>query len=391
MAYEKVTLYGVPLVAARQVNYGRHRPRRCPASCSSGTRWSRATGTPTTRSSTTTASCSTRSRSWSTGPAAATSSSTTRRCSTSTTSACRPTSSPAGTSTPGGRRPDGSARPARLRRGRCWSTRTRRGVDAADYPGHLAAGRAGAAADLPVRAGRGRRRRDRAHPAARAQPACRRRLRLAGPGPARGPGHRADPVAAQGAARATSCRRPTTPALWSTRSTGASRRRSRCSTRWRASCADPDRRASCRRDAWDLDRVPDHLRMTFRRRGRARGRGRRGQGPRRRCKQRAAPRRCAQASSRAAAALERTGLTRLDVRRAAATPSSDDQRRLRPCRAIPALVDEGDTRRACGCSTPRRAARAAMWPGTRRLLLLTVAVAGRARRQAAVQPRRSWR
>ena len=54
---------------------------------------------------TTTGRCSTRSRSWSTGPAAATSWSTTRRCSTSTTSGSPPTSSPAGTSTPGGRRP----------------------------------------------------------------------------------------------------------------------------------------------------------------------------------------------------------------------------------------------------------------------------------------------
>ena len=53
----------------------------------------------------TTASCSTRSRSSSTGPAGATSSSTTRRCSTSTTRGSRPTSSPARTSTAGGRRP----------------------------------------------------------------------------------------------------------------------------------------------------------------------------------------------------------------------------------------------------------------------------------------------
>lgn len=54
MAMEKVTLYGVPLVAQRKVNFGRI-DRRSAASCSSGTRWSRATGRRTTRSSTPTA------------------------------------------------------------------------------------------------------------------------------------------------------------------------------------------------------------------------------------------------------------------------------------------------------------------------------------------------
>ena len=53
---------------------------------------------------TTTGSCSTRSRSWRTGPGAATSWSTTRPCSPSTTRGSRPRWSPAGTSTPGGRR-----------------------------------------------------------------------------------------------------------------------------------------------------------------------------------------------------------------------------------------------------------------------------------------------
>ena len=141
--------------------------RRSRASCSSGTRWSRATGGPTTRSSTPTASCSRTSRSSSTGPAGATSWSTTRRCSTSTTSGCRPTSCPA-------------------RHFDAWWKKARRdqpdlltfdpamlvrddadAVSDARLPGRLAAGRARAAADLPVRAGRRRRRRDRARPAAR--------------------------------------------------------------------------------------------------------------------------------------------------------------------------------------------------------------------------------
>ena len=96
MAYEKVTLYGVPIVAAAQGQLRPDRPGAVAASCSSGTPWSRATGdTHHAVLRTTTASCSTRSRSWSTGPGAATSWSTTRRCSTSTTSASPPTSSPA--------------------------------------------------------------------------------------------------------------------------------------------------------------------------------------------------------------------------------------------------------------------------------------------------------
>ena len=73
------------------------------ASCSSGTRWSRATGAPGTSSSTPTGSCSRTSASSSTAPGAATSSSTTRRCSRSTTSGSRRRSSPARTSTGGGR------------------------------------------------------------------------------------------------------------------------------------------------------------------------------------------------------------------------------------------------------------------------------------------------
>ena len=51
MAYEQVTLYGLPIVAAPQGRTTAGSTRSCPASCSSGTRWSRATGRPTTRSS----------------------------------------------------------------------------------------------------------------------------------------------------------------------------------------------------------------------------------------------------------------------------------------------------------------------------------------------------
>ena len=50
MAYERVTLYGVPLVADRLVSYGRVDRGAEPASCSSGTPWCTASGTPGTGS-----------------------------------------------------------------------------------------------------------------------------------------------------------------------------------------------------------------------------------------------------------------------------------------------------------------------------------------------------
>ena len=46
MAYERVTLYGVPLVVDRLVVLRQGRPGAGAASCSSGTRWSTASGTP---------------------------------------------------------------------------------------------------------------------------------------------------------------------------------------------------------------------------------------------------------------------------------------------------------------------------------------------------------
>ncbi len=103
MAYEKVTLYGVPIVAQRKVNYGRIDPETSRDPASSATPSWRATGARTTSSSPTTAGSSTeveelehRAR---------------RRdilvddetlFATSTTSGCRPTWCPARTSTPGG-------------------------------------------------------------------------------------------------------------------------------------------------------------------------------------------------------------------------------------------------------------------------------------------------
>ena len=50
-AYERATLYGVPLVADRLVPLGRHQPEVARGDCSSGTRWCRGSGTPGTASS----------------------------------------------------------------------------------------------------------------------------------------------------------------------------------------------------------------------------------------------------------------------------------------------------------------------------------------------------
>ncbi len=78
----------------------RRRSTRCsPGSCSSGTRWSRATGRPATTSSATTPGCSRNSPRSRSGPAAGTCWSATTRSTRSTTRACLPTSSRPGTST----------------------------------------------------------------------------------------------------------------------------------------------------------------------------------------------------------------------------------------------------------------------------------------------------
>lgn len=101
MAYEKVTLYGVPIVAQRKINYGRidaevSRELFIRNALVEGT------GARTTSSTPTTASSSPRWRSWRTGPGAATSWWTTRPSSTSTTRRSPRTWCRGRTSTPGG-------------------------------------------------------------------------------------------------------------------------------------------------------------------------------------------------------------------------------------------------------------------------------------------------
>ena len=95
------------------------------------------------------------------------------------------------------RRAAATPRPAHPHRGRPHLGGRRAGVGRR-LPAHLAAGRPRPRRHLPVLAGRGRRRRDRARARRRAQPGDLRRLRLAGARAARRPRRRPAQVAAEG-------------------------------------------------------------------------------------------------------------------------------------------------------------------------------------------------
>ena len=238
-------------------------------------------------------------------------------------------------------------RPADVPRGR----RGRRGGRRARPPrgpGGLAPGRPDAAAELRVRPGRGARRGDRPRPAHRAPAAQAARLRLARPRPARGARHRADPVAAEGA-----------PAL---ARPGARGRRGRARAR-DAALRAAARRARAR--AGGAPRRPDPaLRVGSRpapaapahdlpRRGRPRRARRRGQRPRRAA--RAGP----PAPARAA---ERRGVTAraprddpLGGRRAAEGGRAAGDRRVGP--RLPRARRRGRDGRRPRARDPRRPAR----------------------------------
>ena len=78
MAYETVTLFGVPIVAGRRVGVRAGSTRSRPGRSSSAPRWSRAGGAPGTRSSRTTSGSGPRPPSWRSGPGGVTWWSTTR-------------------------------------------------------------------------------------------------------------------------------------------------------------------------------------------------------------------------------------------------------------------------------------------------------------------------
>ena len=204
---------------------------------------------PITASSRRTGRCSTTSRSWSTGPAAATSSSTTRRCSTSTTPGSRAdVVSGAHFDSWWKQGPARRPRPADLHAASCCSPRARPGSSADDYPDTWRQGGLALRLRYPFEPGTATDGVDRRDPARRAQPGRRRGLRLAGArAPARA-GHRADPLAAQAAApvaRAGAGPGPRGPAR------GCGRTGSRCSRRSRTSSAGlPGRRCRSTPSTW---------------------------------------------------------------------------------------------------------------------------------------------
>ena len=122
------------------------------------------------------------------------------------------------------------------------------------------------------------------------------------------------------------------------------------------------KRIDVRREDWQLDKVPDHLRMTFRvedARGRTLAEG----------KDLAALQRSlrpeVQQALSAASSLERTGLTSWDV---GTVPREVTQGSVR---GFPALVDEGSSVSLQVLGTPAEQV-AAHWRGVRRLLLLSL-------------------
>ncbi|HEX6919343.1 MAG TPA: ATP-dependent RNA helicase HrpA, partial [Actinomycetes bacterium] len=120
-------------------------------------------------------------------------------------------------------------------------------------------------------------------------------------------------------------------------------------------------------DAWDVTRVPDHLRVTFRvedAEGALVGEGKDLDELRRRL----APA-TQEVVSRAAADVERVGLTGWTIGHLPKT--FETERDGQEVRGFPALVDEGDSVavRVLGTEAEQRRA---MWAGTRRLLLLTL-------------------
>jgi ATP-dependent helicase HrpA len=121
------------------------------------------------------------------------------------------------------------------------------------------------------------------------------------------------------------------------------------------------------RDAWDLDRVPDHLRMTFRvedETGSVLAEGK-DLGA---LKERLAPT-VRRTVSRAAASVERTGLTSWSFGDLPTTFETEHDGQ--PVKGFPALVDEGTSVAVRVLGTAAEQERET-WRGTRRLLTLTV-------------------
>ena len=167
MAHERVTLYGVPLVADRLVPLGQRDPALARElfirhALVQG-EWNHAAPVPADQP----ASCSSGPRSSSTAPAAAGSWSTRRPSSTSTTRGCRRTSSRVRTSTAGGSR-SAARDPDLLTFDPSMLVREGAGPGEGEFPDEWREGSSSLAAELPLRARqrgrRGHRRRPARHP-----------------------------------------------------------------------------------------------------------------------------------------------------------------------------------------------------------------------------------
>ncbi|GAB7047680.1 ATP-dependent RNA helicase HrpA [Catenuloplanes indicus] len=120
-------------------------------------------------------------------------------------------------------------------------------------------------------------------------------------------------------------------------------------------------------DAWEVAKLPDHLRMTFRivdEKGKTVGEGKDLLALRSRLRPRTQ-----QVLAASAATVERTGLTTWDVGTVPKTFQKESRGYV--VRAFPALVDEGDTVGLRLFDTEAEQLRA-MWAGNRRLLLLAL-------------------
>jgi ATP-dependent helicase HrpA len=138
------------------------------------------------------------------------------------------------------------------------------------------------------------------------------------------------------------------------------------------------------RDAWDLDRVPAHLRMTFRVED-----GERvvGEGKDLAALQRRLAPKLQQVISAASSDLERSGLTGwpADLPGGGELPRVVEPGPGRPVRGFPALVDEGETAAVRVLGSPAAQERA-MAAGTRRLLWVALRPASAVRQEMAALP-----
>ena len=366
VALEKVTLYGVPLVAGAQGAATAGSTRRCRGSCSSATRSSRATGTPTTEFFHDNralvqrlAELEHRAR---------------RRdilVDDETLVEFYDERLPADVVSvrhfdswwKKARREH--ARPADLHRGPARQRRRPAPVSAEDYPQVWEQGGARLRGDLPVRAGRGGRRRHRAHP----RRTCSTRSSTTG-STGRCPACAQDLATALLKSLPKATRRHFVPTPDHAAGRAGRQRPGGGRLAHRRAGAGAARRApgsASPPGEWDWSRVPDHLRITFRvedRRGRplAEGKDLAGSGPPRR-------RRCGRRMAQAAGAVERAGAVAVGLRRAAgdlrAAPRGTGDPGLSR-----SVVDHGDSvdRRGAARRSRRRGPRTRL--GVRRLLLL---------------------